>query len=73
MNTPCKNCKFNGCGRFHDKCEKYKEWKEMQAKEKRDKRINNYVASPYYRRIMTKDRRRAGKNEEQIAQEIQKG
>ena len=31
---PCKDCENQGCGAYHDQCEKYAEWKQLQAEEK---------------------------------------
>lgn len=28
METPCKYCKFVGCGIYHEKCRKYQEFRE---------------------------------------------
>lgn len=31
---PCGKCERKGCGAYHDKCEKYKEYREKINKEK---------------------------------------
>lgn len=34
MTCPCKDCEFQGCGPYHDRCPKYKEWSERMQEEK---------------------------------------
>lgn len=31
---PCKNCENQGCGAYHDKCELFLNWKQLQAESK---------------------------------------
>lgn len=31
--APCAECENKGCGLYHDKCEKYKQYKEKHNKE----------------------------------------
>jgi hypothetical protein len=38
--NPCKECKSKGCGAYHDKCEPYQEYREMQ-REKNEKKIKD--------------------------------
>lgn len=35
---PCKDCENKGCGSYHDRCEKYQEYKQKieKAREKRE-------------------------------------
>lgn len=37
MICPCKHCEDAGCGSYHDKCQRYKEWRE-ELDEKKAKR-----------------------------------
>lgn len=32
--SPCKGCEKQGCGAYHDKCEKYQEFLQEMAKER---------------------------------------
>lgn len=38
MNTPCMNCEKAGCGAYHDKCERYKAWKEQEIAMRQDEK-----------------------------------
>lgn len=49
MTCPCKNCEKQGCGPFHDQCERYQEYvhkmrrekeyqKEMKERSRKDRR-----------------------------------
>lgn len=41
--SPCKDCKINGCGPLHDHCIQYQEWKNSQ-------KDDELTISHYYRR-----------------------
>lgn len=38
VNNPCRDCPKQGCGRFHDKCEKYLKFKRDLEKYKERRR-----------------------------------
>lgn len=44
MEGPCKECKYSGCGRYHDECEKYIEYKK-KVEEARHKKAMHYVSN----------------------------
>lgn len=33
MTNPCGECPKKGCGAYHDRCEKYQEWREASRAE----------------------------------------
>lgn len=54
MKTPCRNCEKQGCGTYHDKCEKYIKFKQeneerIKALYKQQKNFNHelYMRSKY--------------------------
>lgn len=57
MKTPCKNCENSGCGSYHDRCEKYQEFKVERQKfldEKEKYNANEHVRALGHKRKHTK-------------------
>ena len=58
MNHPCKDCPRQGCGAYHDKCPKVKEWDkkrdEAATRRRLDAEVENCVIN---HRIRGKRRR----------------
>lgn len=53
MKCPCTTCALNGCGWWHDKCVRYKAWKEELAEKnaaERQRKINFDVMSDAQKR-----------------------
>ena len=43
MGAPCMECERKGCGSYHDKCERYREYKEGKYKVFEKKRKENAI------------------------------
>lgn len=60
MKCPCITCALNGCGVHHNKCVRYKAWKDELAKRNkilRDEKVNSDVMSDAQKRHCWRNKR----------------
>lgn len=50
MEAPCKKCELKGCGMQHEKCEKYKKYRQ-EIDEATLKRKSAYLALPQKKKV----------------------
>lgn len=47
MEGPCKDCKYSGCGIYHDSCEKYQaykvEWEKLKVVMENDRKNHTRI------------------------------